>query len=250
MYNIEFEEIEDFKLVEGDFLWKYMDLHKFLSLLNNMKLFFTRLDNFEDPFEGASLKLIKQLHLQEIMLVSDNPIPGISTIKIEEGKRKTEKNIKDKQKLQFVNSWVHFNRESMAMWKIYSNEDGIAIKVDGRKLIDYMIKYIGFQSISSVEMMLMCGHIKYVNLNPYLFDINSPMDLPISLYKDTSFDFEKEYRFFILRNEGEILPFYEFDILPDFFDIIQVICHPEMEDWKFKNVVKICDQFKLKAPKK
>jgi len=62
MNNIEFEELEEneeLKLVEGDFLWKYMDLHKFSSLLINKKLFFTRLDEFEDPFEGANRKQIK-----------------------------------------------------------------------------------------------------------------------------------------------------------------------------------------------
>lgn len=34
-------------------LWRYMDLAKFLSLLESCSLFFTRLDHFQDPFEGA-----------------------------------------------------------------------------------------------------------------------------------------------------------------------------------------------------
>ena len=33
--------------------WRYMDLAKFLSLLESNSLFFTRLDHFQDPFEGA-----------------------------------------------------------------------------------------------------------------------------------------------------------------------------------------------------
>jgi hypothetical protein len=35
-----------------DFLWKYLDLHKFLSFVLNKKLFFNRLDNLVDPLEG------------------------------------------------------------------------------------------------------------------------------------------------------------------------------------------------------
>ena len=34
-------------------LWRYMDLAKFLFLLENSSLFFTRLDHFKDKFEGA-----------------------------------------------------------------------------------------------------------------------------------------------------------------------------------------------------
>jgi hypothetical protein len=251
MYNLEFEEIDELKLVEGDVLWKYMDLHKFLSLLTNKNLFFTRLDKFEDPFEGVNTKLIRRLHILEIMLKSDNPIPGIPTIKIVKEIRKIQKKIKEEQQQQFVNSWVHFNRESIAMWKIYSNKDSIAIKVEGRKFIDFLKNCIKFQPQSLVEMKLICSHVKYQKLNPYSFEEEiSNYGYPIALNKDISFDFEKEYRFFIIRNSGNKIPFYKFKISTEFYDLIQVICHPEMEDWKFENVVEICNHYKLKVPRK
>lgn len=34
-------------------LWRYMDLSKFLSLLEDSSLFFTRIDHFQDAFEGS-----------------------------------------------------------------------------------------------------------------------------------------------------------------------------------------------------
>src|SRR5438105_7285171 len=34
-------------------LWRYTDLTKLLSLLESRQLFFTRSDQFEDPYEGA-----------------------------------------------------------------------------------------------------------------------------------------------------------------------------------------------------
>lgn len=34
-------------------LWRYMDLAKFLSLLDESSLYFTRIDHFNDPYEGA-----------------------------------------------------------------------------------------------------------------------------------------------------------------------------------------------------
>ena len=33
-------------------IWRYIDFTKFMDLLTNSKLYFTRSDNFEDPFEG------------------------------------------------------------------------------------------------------------------------------------------------------------------------------------------------------
>ena len=34
-------------------LWRYMDLAKFLSLLDESSLYFTRIDHFNDSYEGA-----------------------------------------------------------------------------------------------------------------------------------------------------------------------------------------------------
>lgn len=39
-------------------IWRYMDFTKFMSLLDTKKLFFTRADKFEDPFEGSWPKKI------------------------------------------------------------------------------------------------------------------------------------------------------------------------------------------------
>ena len=39
----------------NSFLWKYFDLHRFIYLLTEKKLFFTRLDKLEDPFEGIEI---------------------------------------------------------------------------------------------------------------------------------------------------------------------------------------------------
>lgn len=38
--------------IDSDFIWKYMNLEKFVSLLDTRSLFFTRADKFEDPYEG------------------------------------------------------------------------------------------------------------------------------------------------------------------------------------------------------
>ena len=53
-----FEEVAKKKMEANQLLWRYIDLHKFIDLTSNLRLSFTRLDQFNDPFEGISQKLI------------------------------------------------------------------------------------------------------------------------------------------------------------------------------------------------
>ncbi|OAF09231.1 hypothetical protein AXW67_26915 [Bradyrhizobium neotropicale] len=39
-------------------IWRYMDLAKYLSILNSSGLFFPRATSFEDPFEGSAPRTI------------------------------------------------------------------------------------------------------------------------------------------------------------------------------------------------
>jgi hypothetical protein len=52
---VEIEEYNKLAFDEDEYLWKYLDMHKFLSFILKKELFFTRLDKFEDPIEGVTL---------------------------------------------------------------------------------------------------------------------------------------------------------------------------------------------------
>ena len=58
-----FKEENYKKINEKDILWKYLDFHKFIDLISNKTLHFNRLDQFEDPFEGATRKAIYDINL-------------------------------------------------------------------------------------------------------------------------------------------------------------------------------------------
>ena len=40
---------------EGIKVWRYMDFTKFVLLIDSRRLYFTRADKFDDPFEGYCL---------------------------------------------------------------------------------------------------------------------------------------------------------------------------------------------------
>ncbi len=44
--------------------------------------------------------------------------------------------------------------------------------------------------------------------------------------------------------------FHKLSLYDSFFDDIDIVCHPKMEDWKFKNIEFICKKFQLKSPLK
>jgi len=123
----------------GDYsIAKYLDLTKFISLLQRKSLFFCRLDKLEDKFEGLSSNITHKLWVDEYKYHRDHT--GV----IE--KSKTDREIETMVKNQFafesiqkpntcVNCWNKFDFESPALWKIYSDfGKGVMIKSSISKL--------------------------------------------------------------------------------------------------------------------
>lgn len=75
-------------------------------------------------------------------------------------------------------------------------------------------------------------------------------DLKYSAFKkDIAFNFENEYRFLIATPELDFLqtnPSYlRIKIEGSILENIDVICHPEMSNWKFNNIRSICQNIRF-----
>lgn len=92
-------------------IWRYVDLAKFLDLLERRHLYFPRLDALDDPFEGVVQKnIFAPLPANQ----SNRPSHHAQLYRLfQEG--------------VFVSCWHANAYESEAMWKLYSRE-GIAIR--------------------------------------------------------------------------------------------------------------------------
>lgn len=255
-----FEEEEYKKLEANDVLWKYLDFHKFIDLISNKTLHFTRLDQFEDPFEGVTEKLINDRHcwkntpeekdMQHLGEDVARSLANQSNSKKKQYKEESEKY----QKSQFVNCWNKLERESMAMWNLYSNSNSIAIKLLGKKFIDNLNVFIVGKTELFPNHIFAAGSIYYKKINPPdLFDDTlSPVRLS-ALVKDVCFSHEEEYRLIICSPNNMIdnnPTFHKLSLYDSFFDDIVIVCHPKMEDWKFKNIECICKKFHLNPPRK
>ena len=206
------------------FLWKYLDIHKFISFLVNRELFFTRLDKFEDPIEGIRTSLLRELNSSDKQLDLDAP------------------KIREMQTRNYVNCWFAGDRESMAMWNLYSNADSVVIKVDFELLKKEIEKSFKNNLRTTPDLKIFGKSVTYLDLNP--FDSNLPLQkISNSAFKkDRCFEYEKEYRFLIKTSSA--IP-EEFHKIPINFEKLKlkVLAHPKIEEelWKFENLKGLID---------
>jgi hypothetical protein len=121
-------------------IWRYMDFTKFVSMLENRGLFFSRADKLGDPFEGSYSHGNKKLR-PEVYKDPEIPSSVFDQIFLSMGRY-----------AYWLRSWVmvncwHMNQyESAAMWNLYAKtNEAISIRSTFSKLRDLLDSdcYIG-----------------------------------------------------------------------------------------------------------
>ena len=156
-------------------LWRYLDLPKFLHLIQTGKIHFARLKDFDDPYEGYP-SIMKYLALQQ----------GADR----------QKTISRRLNV-VVNCWCWSELESPAMWALYGkNNNGIAVLTTYRKLVSVMPNsvFVGF-----VHYLDFFDPREYVDRLDEFVDnyetVESHHLRPV-LYKRQEFSHEEEVRAF------------------------------------------------------
>jgi hypothetical protein len=144
-------------------VWRYMDLAKFISLIDKEQLFFSRVDMFGDPYEGI--------------------LPSVS-------QRTT--NLDRRRRSILVNSWHLSEYESAAMWAIYSQvNSGIAIQSTYGRLDECFEK---------TPDPVYIGKVKYIDYSREQIDDRNIL-LPF-VHKRKSFAYENELRVITVTPNG------------------------------------------------
>lgn len=131
-------------------LWRYMDLAKFLQLLQGRALYFSRADKFEDPFEGASglaanEKAWDDFYLDFFRGILRNPpiVAGAppSGDAIELDAQRLLASIRsaavEDRRSTFISCWHANSGESEALWRLYCpiGSSGVLIKTTAERLL-------------------------------------------------------------------------------------------------------------------
>jgi len=198
-------------------IWRYFDLMKFLSLIEQGSLFFPNIKNLDDPMEGdLTNPTIKQF------------------LKTKIGRNNLYKIRSINRNYTYICSW-HMNKyESAAMWQIYKNGDFcVAIQSTVGKLI---------KSLSQAKEDIQIGKVKYLDYNKD--EINWMNIFNIALCKRKSFEFERELRAIILNplpkaNVG-ISTKVDLNIL-----IEKVFVAPQLPNWQVDLIEKILKKYDL-----
>jgi len=173
-------------------IWRYMDLSKFLNILQNKSLFFPSAALFEDPFEGSS----------PVRLIKDRPhyMEGVTKPALEQIPDCMEK----LKKWHYINCWHMNNYESAAMWKLYDKSgNGIAIVSTIGKLK---------AAIQNDGNKTYIGKVHYIDYETEPFSPSNVMNL--FFHKRLSFKHEAELRALVVKHppnfSGALSEYLEF----------------------------------------
>lgn len=226
-------------------LWRYMDLSKFLSLLEDSSLYFTRLDHFDDLFEGAlgyqhnekawvnrNLTIREKIMQGEKGNMNDNDYKEYVRNHFNEVRKREQ----IYRRCKYVNCWHVSDCESEAMWKLYTrdNKQGIAIQTTLERL------YNAIRGNCNLDF----GLINYIDFNEYnngksdnVFGLDSAI-----WCKRKSFAHEAEFRVVATDMKRPGFNSWDKQIPVNLEQLIEnVFISPEADDWFVKlvgNIIK------------
>lgn len=155
-------------------LWKYMSFSKFINMLKG-KMYFNRLDNFEDVFEGRFPQYNAE---HRIDLYGKQILP-----------KSTYDELEQLIKKYIYVSCFHKNEyETAFMWKQYADDDGIAIKTTLKRLK---------KSFHKTSEIINISNVQYIDYNSEFMPEGNALYL--GLHKRKSFEPENEVRCIYLK---------------------------------------------------
>ena len=207
-------------------IWKYLDLFKYLDLLNTSTLFMQRCDHFIDKLDGSSPD---REHLMY-------KFPDLDTEQVNAMLRMYDV----LKRSTYVSSWHINDFESSVMWDAYSNnQGGLAIKTTVGNLKDSIID----------ESSIYFSKVVYTRNDMPMWNTFFPI-----FHKREQFTDERECRLFLNEDFSKyahpttdhLLP-----LLPSAKKIAintdvlmeQVFFHPLTSDWVADSVAGVIKQF-------
>jgi hypothetical protein len=171
------------------YIWRYIDLAKYISLLDQSALYFCRGDKLVDRFEGS---LPRPNFIARSTFPNFNMLGQSSDGRIETVGESVARAATLARTQAFVNCWHMNNDESAAMWQLYSsNAQGIAIRSTYQAFCNAFTNYLHAVYI---------GIIKYIDYDREAI-INRRSNMPLLtgaleplLYKRRSYQHEAELR--------------------------------------------------------
>ena len=178
-------------------VWRYLDLAKYLSMLESNALFFSRLDKLNDPFEGSRPRATIEAKDASLALL----FGGLGAIEPEEtAKRVAEIKRLDSTLARAMTRWCAANcwhlgeHESAAMWDVYMRTGaGVAIRSTFDRL---KASFVGD------EVTVYMGEVTYIDYSEDVIPTGNLLT-PV-LCKRKSFEHESELRVLVFQTVFDV----------------------------------------------
>lgn len=236
---------------KAKYLWKFVDINKFLSMLQNKDLHFSQLNNLNDIFEGANVVNSLSIHLDYINgflppFQRNKTMPNEVYSEKQESFKGRISALKKFQQNFFADCFFQGEEESVAMWNSYSLDNGIAIQFNSEFLFEDILNF--YKKNLSDDFELGYGPISYEKLTnpPYnqILEGNIEDFIFEPFKKDIFHSYENEFRFiFHRKNESEN---NHIKVKIDLSNTIQrFIAHPNSPDWVIEAIYKLVVKYDL-----
>jgi hypothetical protein len=220
-------------------IWRYMDLAKFVLLLDSRSIWFARANTFEDPAEVFSrivpYRIPKQQRQvdrvwQEFITATDGWLASLP-------------------KRMYISCWTRGKSQSVALWKLYSSDThGIAVRTTAGRF------RASLQLDETDRHLIRCARVRYTqrvptqNFNKHA-RLGIELATEISTRKDPCYRYENEWRAILYRPESESISGVA--VRADLSKLIQEVWLSPLADSLFTDAVRsITAKYGLKiAPK-
>lgn len=164
-------------------LWRYMKTGRFVSLVDNSRVYFAAATQFNDRFEGA-------VAIQSHSLPVDPRYEELDS---------AEEAFRELKRLTKINCWHRADYESDAMWKLYAGESkGVGICSTPRRVRDALRPFRLDPTYEAEEVW--AGTVRYEDL--MIVRMNVDM-LRRFFHKHRAFAWEREFRLAISLRSAE-----------------------------------------------
>jgi hypothetical protein len=170
-------------------IWRYMDLAKYLSMLDRRCLYFARAILLGDPFEGSSTK--RMVSEREYIRANRATNPALAAYKDMPETIFASMSQAFKWMVQFylISCWHMNEHESAAMWKLYSSSnEAVCIQSTYRRLRLCLPKCVSI------------GEVNYINYDTDGFSSLNAFNF--IMHKRLSFAHERELRAIFWETDG------------------------------------------------
>ena len=215
-------------------LWRYMDLAKFVSLLDKKTLWLARSDTFRDQSEGrfpSEMRAAIEKAYESFDSEGDSPIKTADDFQVYLCRN------------AYISCWHKNVDENMVMWELYGRDcNSVAVQTTVEKLED---------NICSIDSDGLEFHLKNVQYSR-AEDVKGKLNYSAPFFiKRPHYSFEKEARI-LLSTYSSISPKKEtprgFEVKLDVSNSIEkILVHPDSDEWFIEVVKSISKKYGISA---